>query len=279
MADMTTNITVTPGHGADPSPTMVAPAIIYAPKTYSIGGVGFGATITSYSAGAYGSLETARLNAAATRANNYIATHVKILADMNNPDDKAVADKIIESIYTTIFNDAINGSKSVGSDPTGNTYNGAELNTLINNMDFTIVRQSSNPNDQAQAATTWASGALSETGHIEIRTQNLIGADQGNIDFVVAHEIAHATPAGHQIANYVAQAWFQNEGQQYLAPNPSTGAMEPTPAYYTAYAQSGYHDVNETWANSFARTIATFDGLGWYHDGANTTPPPGYWHY
>jgi len=115
--------------------------------------------------------------------------------------------------------------------------------------------------------------------HIEIRTKDLVGADQANIDFTVAHEIAHATPAGHQNANYVAQAWFQNEGQQYLAPNPTTGAMEPTPAYYTAYAASGYHDVNETWANSFGRTIASFDGMGWYHDGASNVPSPGYWHY
>lgn len=52
MPGAITNITVGPGGGGDVTPTEVSPVVVYAPVTYS-GGRGFGATVTSYSAGAY----------------------------------------------------------------------------------------------------------------------------------------------------------------------------------------------------------------------------------
>lgn len=278
MPGAITNITVGPGGGGDVTPTEVSPVVVYAPVTYS-GGGGFGATVTSYSAGAYGSIEIARMNAAATRAGRYIADHVQVMTDMNDPAQKAVADKIIESIYTAIFNDSLNSTKTVGTDPSGNHYTGAEMLTLMDNMDFKIVAQASNPNNTAQASTTFASTSLSERGHVEIVGSMLVGADQANIDFTVAHEIAHALPAGHQMANYTAQAFFDNGGQQYTVLNPATGHYEATPQYYTAFDASQYKIMNESWANTVGKMISSFDGMGWYHDGGTNVPAYGYWHF
>ena len=145
--------------------------------------------------------------------------------------------------------------------------------TLIKNVDFNIYGQAS----AAAAGVNAPSGGFTKfanwadiTAHAEVTfdlgrlAASLSGeANDNGAAYAVAHELGHALPAGHQIA--------QQDWQAVKAANPSLSGQ----ALYAAWATSPQRADSEAFANTFGHEITTFVGGSWLK---NSDPGGGYWH-
>src|SRR4051812_14372546 len=116
-------------------PTPVDPIIVYsAPgSSASLAGV----QIIGFRDTAAGTVPASLFNAAQVTAANYIRDHVHVNLDLNNPQEKALADAVIDALFYDIATAAENGTSRF-TDALGNNYTGSDLVKLIKNVDFNI---------------------------------------------------------------------------------------------------------------------------------------------
>lgn len=251
-------------------PTPIDPIIVYgAPtSTTSLAGV----QITGFRDTAAGTVPASLFNAAQVTAANYIRDHVHVNVDLNNPQEKALADALIDELFYDIAAAAANRTGKF-TDALGNKYTGADLVTLIKNVDFNIYGQASAlaagvnaPSGGFTKFTNWAD----LTSHAEVtfdlgKLPATLGSEVNShgAAYAIAHELGHALPAGHQIAQ---QGW-----QAVKAANPGLTGQ----ALYNAWAVSSQHADSEALANTLGHEITTFVGGSWLQ---NSNPGGGYWH-
>lgn len=251
-------------------PTTVDPIIVYSAPASSTSLAGV--QITGFRNTAAGTVPASLFNAAQVAAANYIRDHVHVNVDLNNPQEKALADAMIDALFYDIATAAANGTSKF-TDALGNKYTGADLVKLIKNVDFNIYGQASAlaagvnaPSGGFTKFTSWAD----ITSHAEVTfdlgklSTTLSGeATDHGAAYAIAHELGHALPAGHQIA--------QQDWQAVKAANPGLQGQ----ALYNAWEVSSQRADSEAFANTLGHEITTFVGGSWLQ---NSNPGGGYWH-
>lgn len=269
MSGMSTNITRDPP--PVDAPTVLEPIVVYAsPATQgSLAGV----QITGFRNSASGTVPASQFNQAQITAANYIRDHVTQNFDLGNPKEKELADKMIEALFNDIATAAQNLTKTF-TDALGNKYTGADLMTLIKNVDVKIYDPSSaaaaNVTNIPGGATTFDSfGNITSHATVTYELGSLLtklGNDTSinSASYAIAHELGHALPAGHQVA---LQDW-----NGFRAAHPG---VEGAPLL-AAWENSSQRADSEAFANTLGHEITTFLGAAWLP--AGTTPGYGYWH-
>jgi hypothetical protein len=251
-------------------PTTVTPVIVY--STPSSSSSLAGVTIVGFRNSASGTVDASSFNAAQITAANYVRDHVHVNVDLNNPQEKALSDMMIEMIFSDITT-ALSKKTSTFTDALGNKYTGADLVTLIKNVDFNIYGASAAAaaqlNTPAGGYTTFATWAdINSKATVSFDLGKLAAnistdLDMHGVSYAIAHELGHALPAGHQIA-------MQNWNAFKSAHTDLTGT-----ALQEAFRNSAESKDSEAFANTFGHEITTFLGAPWLK---NSDPGNGYWH-